>query len=783
MNPRNVKSALLNAALGLLCSALTPGLARAQPPAADALDAGGDGQRNATELVLLAVSLNGDSDDRTFLFARRGDGFLVPTDALTALRIRQPGIPPVTIEGQAFVPLSSLPGVTARFDAESQRMLFTVPAEGFESTSISVSGRPPAPSESSFGAFVNYDLSLQHDHSLSASGYLETGLSDDWGLITNTMLLGQSSGSKSATRLDTYFLHDDPDHMTRLVIGDTVTDARDWSRQLRFGGVRFGTEFALQPATITFPTPDFAGRTTVPSNVELLINNVQRFQTDVGEGPFSISQAPVVTGAGEVTLVIRDALGVERRIKSSYYVSPRLLRRGLSAWSIEAGAERRDYGIANFSYENPFMGGSYRRGMTDRLTLEGRSEISGDVQMIGGGADIVLPAIGEFGVAAAASHAGDGSGALYRIFFSRITPAWNISASYQRATRHYSELGVSRDEERIRSQLQASAGLSLGRLGNAGIAYTDLRYADDNRARVASANYSFNFGSRAYVSLYALHSRFTAMKRATTLGIGLTIPLGRRTSSFAQADNRGTMAEIRRTPPFDRGWGYRLAAGTGETDRQQAELDWRDQAGEYSLQAARFNGDTSVRLLASGGLLFAGGGVQAMRRADGGFAVVDVPGQADVRVYQENRLVARTNSRGIAVVPQLRPYEENRIAIAPGDLPLDASMANDTMIITPRYRGTVRARFEVKRETAATVVLQLPDGRAVDAGTSAAIDGKEWTFVGYGGELFIHTLHSGAVIEIEGPDGPCKAVIEHVPTGEPLPRIGPIRCIKVTNPK
>ena len=82
------------------------------------------------------------------------------------------------------------------------------------------------------------------------------------------------------------------------------------------GGVRFGTEFALQPSLLTFPTPSLAGSAAVPSNVELLVNGTQRFQTDVGQGPFSINQVPLVTGAGQVTLVIRDPLGVERRVTS-----------------------------------------------------------------------------------------------------------------------------------------------------------------------------------------------------------------------------------------------------------------------------------------------------------------------------------------------------------------------------------------------------------------------------------------------------------------------------------
>ena len=73
-----------------------------------------------------------------------------------------------------------------------------------------------------------------------------------------------------------------------------------------------------------------------------------------------------------------------------------------------------------------------------------------------------------------------------------------------------------------------------------------------------------------------------------------------------------------------------------------------------------------VGMLASGGLLVAGGRPYATRRVEDALGVIDVPGLADVRIYQENRLIARTDARGRAIIPDLRAYEQNRIAIAPG---------------------------------------------------------------------------------------------------------------------
>ena len=732
--------------------------------------------RDSFELLFVAITLNGAPLEGEFLVARRGGDFLVRPSDLVRWGVTALATATVVVENDSFVPIAAVPGITLQFDAARQHIALTIPAELFEASEVSALAARVQPTGGAFAAFINYDLSVQYDGDAQAAVFLEAGVSDDWGLLTSTMAIGQQTGSSSVTRLDTYFLRDDPDALTRLIVGDTVTDARDWSRQIRFGGVRFGTEFSLQPNLITFPTPAFTGRTALPSNVELLVDNAQRFQTDIDQGPFSISQVPLVNGAGDVTLVIRDTLGVERRVRSSYYVSSRLLSRDLSAWSLEAGAERLDYGIRNFSYHNPFAAGSYRRGMTDWLTVESRAELSGAVQLIGAGANVVWPAIGEFGIAGAVSRGEDGNGALYRVFFSRITPGWNIAVSYLRASRDFDQLGIYRDEERISHQLQASASISLGRQGNFGVVYTDLEYADRNRTRLASANYSIAIGNRGYLSLFALRSTITGAGAQTTFGAGFTIPFGPGSSGYVQADSRNALAEMRSTPPTEGGWGYRLTAGAGESDRQQAELLWRGDEGDVSIEAARVDGNAGVRMIASGGLLVAGGHTYATRRVEDALGVIDVPGLANVRIYQENRLVTRTDARGRAIIPNLRAYEQNRIAIAPSDVPIDARMPSDTLTVVPRYRGAASARFAIEQDHPATILLQASNGAPVDAGTTVRVGTDETAFVGYGGEIFVRAARSGMIIEFETRQGACRVVLPALPVGEILPRIGPLRC-------
>lgn len=735
----------------------------------------------AEELLYAEVSINEAASAGAFMVARRGGGFLMRAEDLRALRIDIARAGHATIEGEDYVDLARIEGIRVAFDAARQRLALTIDAESFEEHNLSPTTTVIRPTQGAFVMFVNYDISVQHNRRTSASGFVEAGVSGDWGLVTSTAVVeagsgeGGGSGGGGVTRLDTAYVRDFPGGPTRLVVGDAISDAPEWGRRIRFGGVRIGTEFSLQPGVVTFPTPTFRGRTALPSQVELLVNNARRFESEVDPGPFSIDQIPLVTGAGEVTLVVRDALGVEQRTTSSYYVSPRLLRRGLSAWSAEAGAERRNFGLRSFSYDNPFIAGTYRRGITDWMTLEGRAEVSGDVRMVGGGANLTWAGIGEFSIAAAASQGKEGSGALWRAAFSRITPRWSLSASYQRATVNFDQLGINADSERITRQIQASGGVSLGRWGNLGVSFTELTLASRERTRVASASYSVGLTERGYLSAYAAHSSSRGRGSETVVGASFTYALGARTSGHAQADNRNRSVEYRHSPPTSGGIGYRLYANQGEQTRAQGEVAWRAGFGEGSVEVARSGSRTGVRAQFSGGLLFAGGRPFASRRVEGGLGLVEVPDQPNVRIYQDNRLVARTDSKGRAVIPNLRSHEENRIALAPSDLPMDARMASDTLIVVPRFRGAALARFEIEADRPATIILAMPDGTPVRAGATAQVGDDATAFVGYGGELFVPDAAAGMTIEVTVREGICRATVGEIPD-EVLPRIGPVRC-------
>ena len=754
------------------------GNATSTPSSAPAEIAGFNPAADEGAMTVLGVAINGHEMRGDTIVTVRDGRTLIPAEDMKRWRLLFTG-QPVQIDGQGFAPLEAVPGLTFRIAKDLQQLQISVPVESFESSLISGTPTSLPPSEAARTAFLNYDLSVQHAGRSTVGGaFFETGFSDRLGLVENSFTIGNNSQGHDLIRLDTFAVHDDPSGLTRLTLGDTLTHISTWEQPVRFGGIKWGTDFSLQPGFLAFPTPTFGGQAQLPSSVQLYVNNVLNYQGQVEQGPFSLNRLPVVSGAGDVSVVVKDALGVEHRILSNYYVSTSLLREGLSDFSVEAGAERHGYGRVSFDYGPPFVAGSYRYGLTSSLTVETRGEASTKTQDAGGAIAAVIGKAGEIGLAGSASTTSDyGSGYLYRVFASRVSQHWSITASYEYRSPDYLQLGLDRTLERPRETLQLSAGANARQFGSLSANLSYLRLSDGTHTRVSSATYGRQFGKLGYFSAFALRSDSSGGHPNTTIGVSLSVAFGTRGTAFAQIDNDNRRIESQLNLPDDKGWGYRLVASQGQNSQQQAQLDYRGRAIDLSGAVERFAGQTDERFLASGSFILSGSSVLPARRLDSSFAIVNVgDGEKGVRVYQENRLVGATNDSGIAVVTNLRPYEANRISVSPNDLRLESVIANDNLIVVPRYLSGVKANFHVTNGLAGTLIVTLPNGQPLEPGTTVTI-GTSIFYTGFDGEVFVDDIKAGAVLVAKRTAGTCSVILPAVSKGVELPRIGPLTCL------
>ena len=136
-------------------------------------------------------------------------------------------------------------------------------------------------------------------------------------------------------------------------------------------------------------------------------------------------------------------------------------------------------------------------------------------------------------------------------------------------------------------------------------------------------------------------------------------------------------------------WGYQAYGTKGSNSAHEfAQLQYKSPSALLTAGADRSNRQTSLALEAQGSLSVVDGGLFASNTIYDSFAVVDTDGLAHIRVLNENRLVGRTNAAGRLLVPDLRSFDVNRLAIEPTDIPQDTSIdATTREVRLPRPLG------------------------------------------------------------------------------------------------
>jgi outer membrane usher protein len=735
----------------------------------------------------LATRINGVSDgnDVVLLLLEDRDGrVFAPPEAFEKWRMAAPAAKPVAFNGGWYLPLDDVEGLAYRIDQGKQELLLEGQPGIF---SASVIGDRAAtfssPATSSLGGFFNYDLQYLHEDDQSGiDGLVEVGLFNGFGVGTSSFLGRELNAGADFIRLESTWAYDWPARMRTVRLGDSINRSGAWGRAVRFGGVQWGTNFATRPGFIPFPLPTIAGEAALPSTVEVFSDNAQRLSEEVPSGPFTISNLPVVTGAGEVTLVVTDLLGREQIISQPYYVSQTLLREGLHDYSYELGFVREDFGLASNDYGRLFAGGTHRLGLTDRFTGELRAELLEDQQTAGAGGSFLWPSIGTANLALAASRQDSGVGGLLSLGFDRI--ARNSSYGFQTefTTDDFTQLGLQPGEAAPRQTTVARMGFPITARDSLSLSYLKQDHRGQTDAEFLTMSYGISLPRDFYLSAFALKD--LSGGAGDSIGLVLTRPLGSRdtlsASGFWQGTSSGAELSLQRSLPPGRGLGYQLVAGVGEGARDAASVYAQNDVGAYTAEAARLQGSTAYRLGMTGGVAVMGGRGFLTRWLDDSFGVVKVADYADVQIYADNQPVARTNDHGMALVPQLRSFENNRISIEQADLPLDAQLGAVELEATPAFRSGVLVDFPVVSIRGALLEIVLQDGSPLPAGALVRrIDGAERFPVAMRGEVYVTGLEDHNELKAEWSGRTCLVEVDMPAGDDPLPRIGPLECVGV----
>ena len=738
------------------------------------------------EEMWLAVDLNGQQSGEVALFLRQPGGrLLAPAAQLKIWRLRAPADAAVSYHGERYIPLDALTGLSYRIDEDNQIVTIGAPARLFEHVTLNGTGREyvPAP-PSPLGGFLNYDLVAANGNgATTVSALLEASLFGPGGAGVMTYLERYGKEQTQSIRLDTTWTTDHPENADSLRVGDSITGASAWwGGAVHFGGLQWASNYATRPGLITMPLPGVTGEAALPSTLDLYVNNTLRMQSNVPGGPFLINDVPVVTGEGDVRLVVRDLLGHEQTISEPYYASPSLLRAGLQEYSFEAGFARDNYGITSDDYGRALIVGTDKVGLTNELTAEIHSEVLRDQQTVGVAGALLLSTFGVVSTSVAGSHSGQGTGRLLNLGFNRSARWLSFGGTVEYASRALTRLGLLPGEPVPHLTTQLSANAALGPCGSLSVSRTREDYYNSQSIEIVSARDSVNVGKLSYLSVSV--TRAVDNTRDTTIALSFTHALNARTdvSATTTSDSTGTDTEVhvQQNLPAGRGFGYRVIADAGETNAVDATLDLQGDTGTYELEAREQSGATLTQVSASGGFAMLAGHVFPSRHIDDSFAVVEVGDESDVRIYRENQLVGRTNSDGYLLVPGLRSYENNAVGVEQADLPLDVTVDAMQVQAVPNFRSGVLLKFPVERPRGALLAVRLENGELLPTGALVQRAGQKEEFPsGLNGEVYVTGLQDNNQLRASWLGKSCEFTVPYTQSNDPLPRLGPFLCKSV----
>lgn len=737
------------------------------------------------ERVLL-VDINRQQLDVMVLVLEDEDGALYLSEKdLQQWRLRVPAAgKQIEYQGERYFSLTSIQNGSHAFDPRTLTLIMEFPPEAFSEYAPNTQyAGIPRPSKPGHGGFFNYDLLASHAaDSLQRAGQFEFGYFNRFGVGTATALVDNIGPDARVTRLDSAWTVDYPEEMRTLRLGDAINRAGAWGRSVSFGGIQYGSNFGTQPGFVTFPPQSAAGQAVLPSTVDVFVNNALAWHQNVPPGPFSIGNLPVVTGAGEVELVVRDALGREQLVTRPFYASQALLRPGLEDFSWEFGFVRENYGIDSADYGTWLGSGTYRRGLSERLTGEVHAEAVREQAAVGAGGDFLLAQVGTIGAYLAGSRSGAGSGALAILGIERQARPWSFAARTQWASAGFAQVGLLPGQREPIQSSSVTASYAAGAAGSIGGALVSQhnRYRDD--VRIATLSYSASLGRFGSLSIAVMRNLIGDTD--TTIFALLSFPLGPSTSlsfspQFVRGGESGSSSDLtvtlQRSLPLGEGYGYSLMA---RTDRSlEATYSLQTNTGTYSVGAARAGGATAARIEASGGVAVLDGDAFVSRRVDQSFAVARVADYPDVRILADNQPAGRTDAHGNALIPGLRAYDSNVISIDQRDVPMDAEIGTLKLVMTPYFRSGVDAVFPVRRSRGATLTLRLDDGAPMPTGASVQIVGDDRTYaVGFDGEAYVTGLGPANRLRATWRGQSCAFDVALRASADPLPDLGTFIC-------
>lgn len=613
-------------------------------------------------------------------------------------------------------------------------------------------------------AFVNYQASAREsrfqgrgqrsDQDLNLNTGLNLGA---WRLRSQHSYQQQSGGDNRWTRAYSYLQRDLSGLGAQLTLGETSTDGTVFA-SVPIVGMQVASDFGMLPDSVQSYAPVVRGVANSRARVEVRQNGYPIYSTYVSPGPYQIDDLNITGGSGDLEIIVTEADGQERRFIQPYATLSSLLRDGLWRYSASLGRYNPNSGL-----DSPWVAqGTVARGLP-WATLYGGAMAGEYYQALNLGIGRDLGEWGAFGFDLTRADTDDGkghdlSGYSYALRFGK---SFETRTDLRFAGYRYSTEGYRDFHEAVRqhshdgrwlgsrrSRLEASLFQSFSR-SSVSLTLSEEQYWRTDYSR-RQFQLAFNTQHKGVTyNLYASQSLSDDAFGDRQVGLNVSVPLkwGRGSSASFDLQERGGQYSQRAT--FN-GYGasqrlnYQASLANSEQREQTVALSMGYQGPAANLGLGLTQGPdyTSLSANASGALLVHADGVLAGPYLGETSGLIEVPGIAGVEA--QNTQSGRTNAEGYALLPYLRPYRVNRLALNTDQLGPEVEIDNAAASVVPRRGAVVKQRFEAR--TVERVLLTLSDAQGQPLPFGAQLldqDAQALTIVGQAGQVLYSNTRTG----------------------------------------
>lgn len=503
-----------------------------------------------------------------------------------------------------------------------------------------------------------------------------------------------------------------------------------WKARLQLGQINaFGTQFGGLPLyglqIGSDSAQDRAGALLIPiqgnarTHATLEVSQRGRviYRSLLPPGPFTVAGIPGLTAGADIDVAVIEENGQRQpfSLPSQIGAGPQ----AASAWSLGLGRYRNPAFLGGRSPAAELLMAEYAHRVGKALHFTHAALLSRDYRSQASLASLSL-ASGAW-ASAGMRHSntrGIGQGVEFSAQgHSNLSPhlagslSWlSRGPGYIDADRAFAPFDMRGTAPRIRQSLSMAAAWAHPRWGALSYVAARSSYHDSDGRSGLTHTLSIN---RSFDRIGANLSWQKSPISGSTVLLNLSIPLGRGSlRSNVQRTPRGTLeASTSYSAPFGRHSRYALEqSGNSENQRSSASVSTETAYARLNAGASWTTRHTrAAHVSVTGGLAYADQllGTSASR-IDDTFALVQVPGQAGLRMQAPNGS-AITNSAGIAVIARVEPYTKAPLRLDTRSLPRNIRL--DT---TQLELGLARNSVSVHRIGATKVrrlLLEIRDTR------------------------------------------------------------------------